>query len=1273
MALHFYFTGENSKPSHRGHKPVSATVSAPLDDMALPSGCAITSTGSRRPLSYHPTTSCQMHCATAPRSRNYTTNYFESDAFRRQGHANQASEVASRRNRTSNSLCQEQLSTVSSEEESDSEDEEELDISEGGNEPTSAGSALFDSEPSQQNGHGAEAINSCTEISSAGDVDRTRGTSEQTGGTSFNQELSSEGEDSSQSARARLVSPLLWFSDPGLSFKDFIEQQNALSEERAEYSSEGASGSSVDNSEAASPVVVEQIPTENAKNRPSSEHETEISACVSTENDGIEALAEAAAASEEVVADASYQEESWDSSDASGSADDGGDSAERGYIEFEPGYVDGQSDTASQCSDVEEDDIYIGDDIPVETIEGTVLGGGDLLNECLDLLGAVGYTDLSSKDISNGSTEHAVENLQGVHSENSKSTEMNVNEASSVASSAAIASSSSPQIVASNCDKQPMSEEAPAVVTEVANDRNMQAARNISLVLDNGKLAKVLPSNSSDGLLEGKSVGEVQEISTGHSDKHYSKSNKDGQGIDIKDDMIVDIPLLLPSTERSRKLQDESHRAVEGSTSDSSHEVAGPSQKYRNRSYYKAMFESSADQESESKKLSKLNSELNHLLSPKTQSSIDLPKQLDNSQGEEAVSGRKNISGKVQNQDDLSKTSSPTEVTGVLSSCGPEASVVVGGGKSTVKNVVECTDSGDSAFALRHRILRDETSTVAALSSVPLGIDRHQITSRTDVANPNLSSRTKLRHSASDPLSSNHIALKMPLRERASDQVAVHASVPKSKFFSDGLVFRTDLPESSVDDAEMSSVDAATVSHLELGDSSSSSVKVDQTKLKEGRFKAMRETAILSSSEDLASGNSKNRPIGRSDQPILIQEIILPTATSAAAHGPQFTENRINLQNEEAAFAWIDVANRAPYDSQRKEKQMPPPVPRRNSSLECALQDGQSEGMQVKEPALKPEASKDPFINVTVRKERRLKNVSECIAMVDKSHRDASRTESRPDEFRPYEPDGRRPPHSSSSSMTTSSATQADAPSSRLLEKSGPNGLPNISHDPTGATKPRAVDRATAIKKTAKPEFSDPTSALLPSKGTRLRDIPNDVGNRPESVRVSEIEHKSRIRSPSEPAQPLSRNKHRSPSEPPELHSNESPVPPVIPPRSSRPNQISRARPDHSKVTSTVSMPSANSPNPNSKITSLTGSYATPHPRAEAQRPVSSDNSSDRRDNGAVTRASRSKEGAQITARSPAILHSDTQSSRSNDTNSRKPEAHQVINNENDDILPPRK
>ena len=1266
MALHFCFTGENSKSSRRGHKPVSATVSAPLDDMALPSGHTITSTGSRRPLSYHPTTSYQMQCATAPRSRNYTTNYFESDAFRRQGHVNQTSEVASRRNRTSNSLCQEQLSTLSSEEESDSEAEDELDICEGGNEAAIAGSALSDSEPSQQNGHRVQGDNSCTEICSAGDVDRASGTSEQTRGASFTQELSSEGENSSQSTRTKLVSPLLWFSDAGPSFKDFVEQQNSLSEEQAEYSSEGTSGSSVDNSEAASPIVVEQISIENAKNITSTEHETEISASTSTENEGVEVLVEAAAASEEVVAGASCQEEPWDSSDASGSADDGGDSAEHGYVEIEPGYADGQSDTASQCSDVEEDDIYIGDDIPVETIEGTVLGGGDLLNECLNLLDAVGYTDLSNKEISrpNGSTEHIVETSHGVSSENSKSTETNVNDASSLGSSVAVSSNSSPQIVASDCDTQPMSEEAPAVVTEGTNTGNMQAACNISPVLDNEKVTKFLPPNSNDGSLEGKSIDEIHEITTGHSAKNYSQSNKDEQDIHLKNDMKVDVPLLLPSIERSRKLQDESHQATEGITSDSSHQVAGPSQKYRNRSYYKALFESSADQESESMKLSKLNSELNHLLSPKTQTNVAPPKQLDNSQGEEAVSSRENFPGKVQNQHYLSKTvSSPAGVQGSLSLCGAEASVVVSGGKNTVENLVEHTDySDDSAFALRHRILRGdhETSTVTALSSVPLGADRHQITSRTDVANPNLSSRTKLRHSASDPLSSNHIALKMPLRENVSDQVGLHANVSKSKFFSDGLVFRTDLPESSVDDAE-------------IGNSSSSTVTVDQTKLKEGGFKAMRETAILSSSEDLASGNSKNRPIGRSDQPISIQEITLPTATSAAAHGPPFTKNRHKPQKEEAAFAWMDSVNHAPYDSQRKEKQMPPPVPRRNLSLECALQDGQSEGIQVKEPALKSGESKDPFINVTVRKERRLKNVSECIAMADKSIRDRTRVESRPDEFRQCEPDGRRPPPSSSSSMTTSPATQSDTPSSHLLEKSGPNGLQNISHDPTGATKPRVVDRATAIKKTAKPEFSDPTSAVLPSKGTRLRDIPNDVGNRPESTRVSEIEHKSRIRSPSEPAQPLVRNKHRSPSEPPELQSNENSVPPVIPPRSSRPNQISRARPEHPKVTSTVSVPSTNSPNPNSRLTSLTGSYVTAHPRAEAQKPIFIDNSSDRRDNGAIARASRSKEGAQSTARSPAILHSEPQSSRGNDANGRKPETHQAINNESDDMLPPRK
>ena len=1227
--------------------------------MALPSGQPIAGATSRRPLSYHPATSYQMHCATAPRSQNYTTNYFESAAFRGQGHSSQASDSVPQRNRTSNSLCQENLAPLSSEDESDSHDEGETDAYEEGNEVAFTDTVTSNSEASHHNGHGAEGYSNHGEHTNAGD-------SEQTTGNSSDHETKSECEINSENTGTRLVSPLLRFTDPGPSFEEFVEQQNRSSENQAESSSENSNGSYVDNSELASSDAIEQIPQDHVDLVPSSLPEGELSAALSTESESPEVPTDSGTTSVGKVAVTDQQEESaWESSDTSASADDGGDSAEHGYVEFEPGYADGQSDTESQCSDVEEDEIYIGDDIPIEDIESTIIDTGDLLNECLDMLGAVGYTDIHGREEDarlNEVTGDVVDDNQAFD-ENSKSTEKDTGEALALISSEVEQPGSSPHIESCDNEIQPVSEEAPAAESKPVAVGNDESTENVPSAVEsvppNSQFLHSGANESNHSLCEAISGDEVQEMPVVNIVEDGALSIENNLDVNMKSNKEIDVTPKLPAKERYKQLKEDSHH------------VTDESQKYRKRSYYKAVVDASPDKESESQKLSKLNSALNSLLSANSQNKeqgnefSDAHKGLDISHGDEAVSRYEDLPRTKENKIYLGKaTSSPvinvpvSLASGVANTRQPVDVV------PTVPNLTERFDkSEDSAFSLRHRILRDDydTSAVTNSSGIKMGIDRHQISKRTDVEG-NCVPRNKLKYSTSDPLSSNKAVARIPLNGRLSDQLLVSSKVPPSKLIRDSLIFRSDLPESSVDDIETSYADSAIPSGQEAGESSlsktsSSNVMFDPYKLKDVSVKNLRETAILSSSEDLTSGSSKNKPIGRSDQPVSFQEITLPTTSSAVSSGVRSVDERNshigrNEKIEHTAMDSVKVGTNTPYDSQRREKQRPPPVPARNSSLELALQlENRSRGMPLQEPA-QAEVSKDPFQNVTVRKEKRSKAMDGNLMRVDERLDIGNKIGRQPEELKKYDPSGSRPSQPSSIASATTSR--------------GPSIPQSVSYDPTGATKPRFTGRATAIKRSTHDVPHDATSGMLSNKGARLRDMPIESGTRSELPRVPDIEHKSRIRSPSEPPPPVSRIKHRSTSEPQEPQSSESSQPPVIPPRSNRPNQISRSKPAPSKVATKVSIPSKTT-------TPGAASHDSARSHAEVQRRVSNDPIKDHRDNRAAPRASRDTESIQVASRSPAILHSDSQSHKGDGASSKRPENQRPSSDENEEPLPPRK
>ena len=1257
--LSIYLSGEESQISPR-HKPVKVTASAPLDDMALPSGQPIAAATSRRPLSYHPTTSYQMHCATEPRSRNHTTNYFASAAFRAQGHPDQTSDSVPQRNRTSNSLCHERLSALSSEDESESQDEGDSDEAE----ITAPGNAVFNSGPSQQNGYAVGGADVNAAIDNGSNIDQIKDAASSRG-TNVDSDVS----DSNKGTRA--VTSLLRFTDPGPSFEEFVEQQSQSSE-NSESSGEEVQDSSIDNSDLVSSEALEQTRADDTDHESSNIDETRVPATTPAETNNTEVPTEAAASSEDEEAEVSNE---GGSSYSSTSADDGGDSTEHGYVEIEPGYADGHSDTESQFSDVDEDEIYVGDDIPVDDVEGTVLGDGDLLNECLDMLSAVGYTDIRDREDvrSNEASSSSTKVKQVGDNEASKVKVEQADNASSSKVSAITKSDSRVHIETGNTQTGLASEEAAVVISNPVQEQQDQNIGDVLSVLNNITLHAesllIKPDQISHSPDESSSVPEV--VLEGHlvnEPQNEALANGDKQDCVVEDAEEKGAKPPFPSKERYKELREDYRQSTD------------KEKRYRNRSYYKAVSDVSPEKETESQKLSKLNSALNAVLSPRGQEKENDLKisgkkeQSDILQGDKATSQHPDLLliGKHQDQSgemigDIPDLSSNNVVKDSLPS----------GHVKTESNVPE-----SSAFSLRHRIFRDESDSTAVniAASAPSSSNRHQISDRTDIDNRLDSSYKsgKLKHSVSDPLTKNKPIVKPPLSKRISDQILNFPENSGSKINFDNPIFRNDLPESSVDDIEPSSDgDKTSAVKRKPAVTTSAAVVFDPSKLKDVSVKSMRETAILSSSEDLTTGSSKNKPLARSDQPVAFQEITLSTASSATSAFPFAIErDKRNMPIERTDHAGSDMLDKqsAHLESWRNEKQKPPPLPPRNSSFEAAVQfESRSRGSTVQEP-VRAEGIKDPWQNVTVRKEKRAKTVEGSSSITVSTHdSNANKIIPKPEHANKPEPVRNRA-HQATTPAVMQTVAQPIVVSSTQLEKNRPGVLQHISRDPTGATRPRISEqRATAIKRTSQDEQSNAPNILPNNKGARPRETPTEPGKRPEIARATGIEHKSRIRSPSEPAQPLLRDRLRSPSEPPIPATNESARPPVIPPRSSRPNQASRGKPAPLKGSVQANLSSPLRPAPVKPKASTSTSTVPSSSRTDVQKRPTNDVSRERRDNnGAPSRVVRDAESVPASTRSPAILHSDGQGRRGDNGSSAKP-ANQPVSADSDDSLPSRK
>ncbi|XP_065053634.1 E3 ubiquitin-protein ligase HECW2-like isoform X2 [Rhopilema esculentum] len=1113
-------------------RPVTFTGSSPLDDMALPSGQPKGAGASKRPLSYHPPSSYQIHCATEPRNRNYTTNYFASAAFRSQGHPSTSQELQTQRNRTSNSLCHDHLSTLSSEESESQDDDDDNDD----NDPQEVqGTHANESEMPQsnkQNGHAAD--------SSKNSLGILNEVSESLQSTS--QSRNGENDDNTESSEydgtgaPRTVTSLLRFTDSGPSFQEFVDQQGSLSEDSSNSSSEEPEEHLTTNTAARNTASASDSGNTESSRDQSSEELANVESAVNIEFDR-----------EDIIAD---QEE--ESSDAS--VDDGGDSAEHGYVEIEPGYVGDHSDTESQCSEVEEDeeedDIYVGNDTPRESIEGSVLGGGDLLNECLDMLSAVGYSDLVGNEAlaegssSTVSADSRIRNEEGsnifvtssndaisltpiIEQSNSKerATVESVNRRKETEALHLHSKDSKVSHLTSLAEDAPIADSAPLV----GNTKDRSLGNVISVLDDITFRAQSLLSGSENNKSGPSSPESAIAQAAEPTDRNFSGTFAQANLAESTD---------FGNNPRIENLDEGLPRSIRGGykvKTDQSMEI-----NQRNRSYYKAIFDVSSDDTSNvDRSLCKQKSAPAFLASP------------DISDGRDAnvtpLDGIKLI-GRKKEQDFENAVSPYSKHPRPTPSSILVASSVNDGSSQNEGTSAETTAPETSLFSSRHRILRETESDSSSVSSAfqsSASSNKHRISNRTDI-DPNSSSTgggVKLKYSVSDPVSKNDFMAGKQLNKHDMISEVTIKTKPKSNFRNENdftnPAFRSDLKESAVDD------NLCTVS--------SSNIVFDATKLK---GESMRETAILSSSEDLPSVSAKNKPIGRTDQPHHFKEITLPSGgillDSSKKNNQETSRRNMPLERSEPTMPLntFPVPDSSANSSSQQllgvsmnaetltaesatllesDKRKPPPLPPRHSSLDYGKDLEEALKNSTHREEIQPEAVRDPFQNITVRKDRRVK--ADNVA-ASGSHAVSSVVVQKEE-------------HKTSSEISAASSRPSNTPTSDVIVPMS-SVISTTTRDPSGDTRPRVPERARAIVRTTPDSYSDP---FKPSPGpdkSRQREIQNGVRH----DQPKRTDHKQRVRSPSEPPVPLKNERARSPSEPPSLLNTAQP--PSIPLRPDR-------------------------------------------------------------------------------------------------------------------------
>ena len=1159
-----------------------------------------------------------------------------------------------------------------------------------------------------------------------------------------------------ESEASRDVVHLLKFKDDGVSLQEFIEQQNLSSAQTSE-----ASESEEDEEESSVSVV------EDSSNRPSSteSYEEDASRRATSAEPVEEMSATRAISSEAVVEDASTQasstktaiddqeteedtagvldrvadsnsditgeEESNASSELSGGVDDGVDATEQGYVEIEPGIIDdGDTDSGSVYSDPD-DDIFVGRSLEAED---RFSGQGDLLTECLDMLSGAGYLDLQAEQ-DNDRTLNAETAAASLLSDHEEERLADVDDSQSFDEG----DSTGIEMAASGNESQ--SEEATESSTETVDDAEAGIVCDASASLVDSSLDMPdTEQNTDSGLLSGQEIDcEGQPASIGNV-------------LSVLEDITMHTELMTKPrsghtvatrTEEST-LRPELSAAEEGFSTHDNNEHAGNSSRMqrvnklkntdvdkdghnRNRSFNKAILGLSFEGNSK-EKLTNRKSSPGSLWSKKPEFVLGHP-------SDEAATSK--IEGDVKKDetegvDSLSwfsegieASSSFLESPGVAlassNASSAEISMIDNSDLSTEiisSHERTTSDSDTSLFSARHRILRQpdsmfSNSTENSPNSIPS--NPHKISNRTDVVGPNVSltnSGTKLRYSVSDPLSKNKV--------KKADSAKIPTDTLQNFKLSDtldlnSLIFRTDLRESSVDgpNASMNSLVAAANRRKELKPDengiqsiamASNAINFDTTALKDNAT-SIRETAILSSNEDIPYSSSKNRPIGRTDQPLALEEITLSSSAPSFENERQLplrrslkdtpwqrTEPKLptrevmaieinqppqglqfndkNASARATSYADSFIAPQAPkkpsanelgdlrvpsdLESQPKGKggvNKPPPLPPREPDVERKIEEAKKSRTT---PEEKPVA--DPWLNVTKRRPRPPKTTIEAapaFADLDATSRvlDSIVQTIAKGVLPVVQQDLSVAPRDSSIVQRDSAAVPRDS----VIE---PLDSSVVSRDSSAAPRdspfvPKKQDRARAIQRTT----------ATPSNG---------IG-RPTEARARGIAetHELPTRRPEQPKAPGAADRRITTHAEASATSSHkgSTRPPVVPPRTDKQRPVVQAKTPWQNASAQPEAPSKK------KATSTNSAPTTSSQTADVVRKRTNKDvvSRERREEPGANSAwvSSNSQRSQGSLRSPAIIHADAQT-RENSVPldpTRNPE---IRVDENGDPLPSR-
>eukprot|EP00794_Sanderia_malayensis_P003556 gene3556-4060_t len=950
-------------------------ANAPVDDMALQQIQRKQKTQGKRPVSYHPSAS---YSKTEPRKRTTESqNYFESAAFRSHGWPAAEEETASTDTaamtslRTEDDIVHEAIVSSSQDEQSESEPEDE----EVAPQESSTANRMH------ENGHA--------------------GIQEEEAESSV---ISSASTDYCDDSATRQVVPLLKFKNQDSTFEQFVEQQKTTTSSVpvTESYSELEFNSPSENEDESSASLSENVGQNVSREEGGTEGERDNS-CPAEQV--------ASSNSNSVVDEDSTSDNEQQSTDLS-EEQEGADGTELGYVEIEPGMID--SDTGSTFSDVD-DDIYVGggdNSRSCVSNESNIMGHGDLLTECLDMLsggdGIEGTVDSDSELYNHSQGIGTAEESGGDSVEGSESEEMSTSEMHLESNLAQIAEQAESRVEVSASEDDSIQNSTDEVCDADGADgssvNETSDAINASCEVsgeDTSSVSPELEQRSGQRSPEAEaSMANVLTALNGVTTHAKSLLERQKSGESPASNVIKwqQNEVLAERTDQKGVLVDLGPTISGGTvyasdTTDDGELESGN----RNKSFCNAILGISHE-ENNNNSIDDVGEDL--LLKPTESSSrvVAVPgasevvpsdrlktflEYLIGDAGGAEVSA---IESSVDDDEVQGASASMlSDFAGAANSSIRDISVVDTSDESTeVVNSSELSADGgpdNALFSARHRILREPSPLFDAAkdAALPSSSERHRISNRTDVEaglhSINRASGSKLRHSMSDPMQKNLIDVERQTRKKNASSTVLSKNLDANNaLFADGPREKTVDNLHSFNNRQFESKQNEKPN---LRAKLTGAVSIDTSALKDMGVRSMRETAILSSNEDIPRASaSKNRPLARTDQPLGIEETIVDESTSFKdmRHMPQRRSLRdAPLRRTQPDLPIQGVATPAPLDQKKNaasglavNRRPPPPIPPRGEvKAKGNTTTTASDAEYIDRPV-----TLDPWQNVTTRKPR---------------------------------------------------------------------------------------------------------------------------------------------------------------------------------------------------------------------------------------------------------------------------------------------------------------